>query len=159
MIETLLGSLFGGIFRIVPEVLKMLDAKNERAHELAMLDKEMEFAKVRGEIAMREQETSMMNNELVAMAEALKEQSATAQAGGKWIAAFSALIRPGVTTWFVVLYSLLKIATMLVALQGGADWKDVLINSWTKDDMAMLMMILTFWFTGRAFMHINNGKG
>jgi hypothetical protein len=48
---------------------------------------------------------------------------------------------------------------MLVALQGGADWKDVLINSWTKDDMAMLMMILTFWFTGRAFMHINHGKG
>lgn len=159
MIETLLGSLFGGIFRIVPEVLKMLDAKNERAHELAMLEKEMEFAKVRGEIAMREQETSMINNELVAMAEAIKDQSESAKSGGKFVAAFSALIRPGITTWFVVLYSMVKIAAMVVAFQAGADWKDVLINSWTKDDMAILMMIVTFWFTGRAFMHINNGKG
>jgi len=32
----LLGSIFGGLFRLAPEVLKFLDKKNERQHELNM---------------------------------------------------------------------------------------------------------------------------
>lgn len=151
MLETLLGSFLGGVFRIVPEVMKLLDAKNEREHELKMLDREMEFAKVKGEISMREQENVLMGSELTAMTEAIKEQGQTARAAGKFVAAFSALIRPGVTTWFVVLYSIVKIATMLAAFDADANWKEVLINSWTADDMALLMMILTFWFTGRVW--------
>lgn len=151
MLETLLGSLLGGVFRVVPEVMKLWDAKNERDHELKMLDREMEFAKIKGEISMREQENVLMGSELTAMTEAIKEQGQTARAAGKFVAAFSALIRPGVTAWFVVLYSIVKIATMLVAFDAGANWKDVFIMSWSQDDMALLMMILTFWFTGRVW--------
>lgn len=151
MLETLLGSLLGGVFRVVPEVMKLWDAKNEREHELKMLGKEMEFAQIKGEISMREQQNVLMGTELSAMTEAIKEQGQTARAAGKFVAAFSALIRPGVTTWFVVLYSLVKIATMVVAFEDNANWKEVLINSWSEDDMAMLMMILTFWFTGRVW--------
>jgi putative transcriptional regulator len=33
----------------------------------------------------------------------------------------------------------------------GGDWKEVLVNSWTADDMAMLVMILSFWFVGRVY--------
>jgi len=151
MLETLLGSLLGGVFRVVPEVMKLWDAKNEREHELKMLGKEMEFAQIKGEISMREQQNVLMGTELSAMTEAIKEQGQTARAAGKFVAAFSALIRPGVTTWFVVLYSLVKIATMVMAFEDNANWKEVLINSWSEDDMAMLMMILTFWFTGRVW--------
>ncbi len=32
----LLGSIFGGLFRLAPEVLKFLDKGNERKHELSM---------------------------------------------------------------------------------------------------------------------------
>lgn len=151
MLETLLGSLMGGVFRIVPEVMKLWDAKNEREHELKMLDREMDFAKIKGEISMREQENVLMGSELTAMTEAIKEQGQTARAAGKFVAALSALVRPLVTYWFVVLYSAVKVATMLVAFSNNGDWKEVLINSWTKDDMALLMMILTFWFVGRVW--------
>ena len=37
MIETLLGGLLGGAFRLAPEILKWLDRKGERGHERAML--------------------------------------------------------------------------------------------------------------------------
>ena len=151
MLETLLGSLLGGVFRIVPEVMKLLDAKNEREHELAMLGKEMEFAKIKGEISMREAQATMTVAEIGAMSEALKEQGQTARAAGKFVSAISALVRPLVTYWFVFLYSAVKIATMAVAFNAGGDWKEVLINSWTQDDMAMLMLILTFWFVGRVW--------
>jgi hypothetical protein len=151
MIETLLGSLLGGVFRIVPEVMKLWDAKNERQHELAMLGKEMEFAQIKGEISMREQETVLMGKELDAMSVALREQGETARASGWFISAISAAVRPLVTYWFVVLYSIVKLAAILMAIDAGAEWKEVLVNSWTQDDMAMLMMVLTFWFVGRVW--------
>lgn len=151
MIETLLGSLLGGVFRIVPEVMKMLDAKNEREHEAKMLEKEMEFAKIKGEIHMREQETALMGKELDAMAIALQEQGETARAAGGWVVKLSAAIRPSVTVWFVVLYSIVKFVSMWLAVLAGANWKEVLVASWTQDDMAILMMILTFYFTGRIW--------
>jgi len=151
MLETLFGSLLGGVFRMAPEVLKWLDRKGDREHELRMLQAEMEFAKIKGEIAMKQTEAVMTVSELDAIGEALKEQGQTARAAGKWVAALSALVRPLVTYWFVVLYSAVKIAAMIVAYQQNGDWKMVLIESWTKDDMAMLMMILTFWFVGRVW--------
>ena len=36
MIETLLGGLLGGAFRLAPEILKWMDRNGERSHELAM---------------------------------------------------------------------------------------------------------------------------
>jgi hypothetical protein len=131
--------------------MKLWDAKNEREHELAMLGKEMEFAKIRGEISMREQETVLMGKELDAMTEALKEQGETARASGQFISAISAAVRPLVTYWFVTLYSIVKLASILMAIDAGAEWKEVLVSSWSEDDMALLMMVLTFWFVGRVW--------
>ena len=34
------GSLLGGIFRLAPEVLKWVDKKDERAHELKMFEQQ-----------------------------------------------------------------------------------------------------------------------
>lgn len=53
MIETLLGGLLGGAFRLAPEILKWLDRKGERGHELAMQDKALEFEKLRGRSGCR----------------------------------------------------------------------------------------------------------
>ena len=54
MIETLLGGLLGGAFRLAPEMLKWLDRQGERNHELAMQDKALEFEKLRGAQRMEE---------------------------------------------------------------------------------------------------------
>lgn len=151
MLETLLGSVLGGVFRIAPEFLKWLDRKGEREHELKMVQAEMEFAKIKGEIAMRQVEAQMTVAELDAMSEALKEQGQTARAAGKWVAAISALVRPAVTYAFVITYFLVKFAAYGLAISQGGEWKAVLVSMWNQDDMAMLMLILTFWFVGRVY--------
>jgi hypothetical protein len=46
--------LLGGAFRLAPEILKWLDRKGERGHELAMQDKALEFEKLRGAQRMAE---------------------------------------------------------------------------------------------------------
>lgn len=151
MIESLFGGLLGGIFRIAPEILKWLDRRGEREHELKMLQAEMEFTRLRGEIMMKQVEAVMTVAELDAVAEATKEQGQTARAAGKTIAAISALVRPGVTYAFVTTYFLVKLAGYLLALEQNGEWKSVLLAMWTKDDMAILTLILTFWFVGRVW--------
>lgn len=151
MLETLLGGVFGGVLRLAPEALKFFDAKNERSHELKMLEAEMKFAQVKGEIAMRQTEAQMTMAEVDAIGEAFKEQSATARAAGKWVAAVSALVRPFVTYLFVMAYAAVKTAAFLIALEQNGDWKQVALTMWGVDDMAVLNMVLSFWFVGRVY--------
>lgn len=151
MLETLMGGVFGGLLRLAPEALKFFDAKNERSHELRMLEAEMKFAQVKGEIAMRQTEAQMTMAEVDAIGEAFKEQSATARSAGKWVAAVSALVRPFVTYLFVMAYAAVKIAAFLIALEQNGDWKQVALTMWGVDDMAVLNMVLSFWFVGRVY--------
>ena len=157
MIETLLGGVFGGLLRWAPEVLKLFDRANERKHELALLNAEMEFARVKGEIAMRQVEAQMVSEELDAMGEAFKEQSKTSIAAGWFVAAISALVRPVITYAFVSAYFAVKLAIYLLALEQGGNWKEVIKNVWTNDDVTILFMVISFWFIGRSIDR-NNGK-
>ena len=156
MIETLLGGVFGGLLRLAPELIKTFDRGNERKHELAMLGAEMEFARVKGDIAMRQTEATMTITELNTMAEAFKEQSTTAQAAGKFVAAISALVRPLITYAFVGAYFAVKVASYLIALSQGGEWRDVLISLWDQNDVTIMFMIISFWFVGRT-LDRNNG--
>lgn len=156
MFETLLGGVFGGVLRLAPELFKLFDKKNERAHELKMIEAEMEFAKIRGEIAMRQVEATMTMAEMNTMAEAFKEQSQTAKNAGKFVSAISALVRPMVTYAFLGLYAAVKIAAFMIAIQQNGDWKEVLIQMWGSDDLAVFNMVISFWFVGRVYERTRN---
>lgn len=151
MFESLIGGVFGGLLRLAPEVFKIFDKKNERAHELRMLEAEMEFAKVRGEIAMRQADVQLQTAELDAMTQAFKEQSETAKNAGWFVSAISALVRPTVTYLFLALYAAVKVAAYLIAIEQGGNWKDVLTSMWGSDDLAVFNMIISFWFVGRVY--------
>jgi hypothetical protein len=149
--ESLLGGIFGGLLRLAPEAFKFFDRKGERSHELAMLNKEMEFARVRGEIEMHKVEANISMSELNAIGVAIQEQGETARSAGWFVAALSALVRPLVTYWIVALYSLHKIATLSMAYDANGDWRQVMLTNWTPDDAGMLSMILGFYFVGRVW--------
>jgi hypothetical protein len=96
MIETLLGILFGGLFRMVPEVLKWLDRKDERKHELSMFDKQLEADKLKGDQTLAQinaqADATIGAAEIQAIIEATKAQAV--QTGIRWVDAFNAIIRP-----------------------------------------------------------------
>lgn len=151
MWETLLGGVFGGLLRLAPEVLKWLDRKDERNHELRLLSAEMDFAKLRAETEMHKTEAGLQGAELSTMAEAFKEQAMTAKEAGWFVSATSALVRPLVTYVFVGLYGAVKVATYLIAVSQGGAWQEVIVQMWQIEDMAVFNMILSFWFVGRVY--------
>lgn len=146
----LLGSIFGGLFRLAPEVLKWLDRKDERKHELSMFTLQTDLEKVRGSFRMEEKYVEHSTEQLKAIQEAFKEQRQTAKEAGWFVSAISALVRPGITWALFGMYAGVKAAGLSIALAAGAPWQDVVLKGWTADDFAMLNMVLTFWFVGRA---------
>ncbi|MEI7682595.1 MAG: hypothetical protein WCK07_24605, partial [Betaproteobacteria bacterium] len=96
MIETLLGGLLGGAFRLAPEVLKWFDRKGERGHELAMQDKALEFEKLRGAQRMSEigavSEGIWNSGAIETLRDAVRTQGE--KTGVAWADALSSTVRP-----------------------------------------------------------------
>ena len=153
MIETLLGSLLGGLFRLAPEVLKWIDKKGERGHELAMQDKALEFEKLRGAQRMSEIGAGADAAWNVGAIETLREAVRTQgeKTGVRWADALSSSVRPVITYWFMALYCAAKTATVAAALTGGAGWGVAILYAWTEADQALWAGVLNFWFLGRVF--------
>jgi hypothetical protein len=158
MIETLLGGLLGGAFRLAPEILKWVDRKGERGHELAMQEKALEFEKLRGAQRMAEIGASANAAWSSGAIEALKE--AVAGQGRltsvRWVDALSTSVRPVLTYWFMALYCAAKTAAFVAAVTAGAGWSAAILNAWTEADQALWAGVLNFWFLGRVFDRVRS---
>ena len=151
----LLGSIFGGIFRLAPEVLKFLDKKNERQHELSMFQLQTDLEKMRGEFKMEEKYVDYSIQQMDTIKEAFKEQAQTAKEAGRLASFITAITRPGLTWIAFGVYVAVKVAGLTIAFQTNANWAEVLTKSYDEDDFAMLNMMLTFWFVGRSIEKYN----
>ncbi len=143
----------GGAFRLAPELLKWLDRKGERGHELAMQDKALEFEKVRGASRMAEigsqADAAWNTGAMEAFKEAVAGQGRPS--GVKWADALSTSVRPIITYWFMALYCAAKVAAFVAALNAGAGWGAAALAAWSEADQALWSGVLNFWFVGRVF--------
>jgi hypothetical protein len=146
----LMGSIFGGLFRLAPEILKFMDKKNERQHELSMFQLQTDLEKLRGEFRMEEKYVDYSISQMDTIKEAFKEQAETAKAAGWFMAFISASVRPGITWFLFFMYAGVKAAAIMLAFQANASWAEVLVKSWDEDDFGMLSMVLSFFFVGRS---------
>ena len=153
MIETLLGGLLGGAFRLAPEVLKWLDRNGERSHELSMQDNAIEFEKISGAQRMSEIGASADAAWNSGAIDAFKEAIATQgrPTGVKWVDALSSSVRPIITYWLMALYCAAKTVAFVAALNAGAGWGAAVLAAWSEADQALWAGVLNFWFLGRVF--------
>jgi len=154
MWETIVGGLMGGLFRIAPELLKWLDRKNERAHELAMQGKAYEFEKLRGENRQGEITVKGQVDWNTGALDALKEAIAGQgkRSGIKWVDAFSSMMRPIITCqWVILLYPGIIVTTFYLYIDAGIPVTDALLKVFGPDEKAICAAILNFWFLGRVF--------
>lgn len=153
VLETILGAMGGGILRLAPEVMKILDAKNERAHELAMghLSIEADQARAAAQISVEhaKADASWDTGALQALIESVKAQATVTGIG--WVDAISTAVRPTITFAFFGLYALCRIATFAIGVKAGVPVLELLKATWTPDDQVVLAGILNFWFLGRVF--------
>jgi hypothetical protein len=150
----IVGSLLGGIFRLVPEIIKFLDKKNERGHELSMFDKQCELEKVRGSQKLAEvnaqREATIDTGVVDAFNAAINQQTEMVKAAGGWVASLSASVRPVMTYYLLLLYGVFKTATIAIGYASGQPVLELLKSAWTVDDMALLSGVVNFWILDRT---------
>ena len=151
----LLGSVFGGLFRLAPEILKFLDKKNERSHELNMFQLQTDLEKMRGQFRMEEKYVDHSVAQLDTIKEAFREQSETAKNAGWFVSAISALVRPGITWALFFMYAAVKVAALYMAFLTNAPWYEVIQQTWDADDFGIFTMCISFWFVGRSIEKYN----
>ena len=158
MIETLLGGLLGGAFRLAPELLKWLDRKGEREHELSMQDKAIEFEKIRGAQRMSEIGASADAAWNSGAIDAFKEAIATQgrPTGVKWVDALSSSVRPIITYWLMALYCAAKTVAFVAALNAGAGWGAAVLAAWSEADQALWAGVLNFGYSAVFFDRVRS---
>lgn len=150
----LLGSIFGGVFRLAPEVLKWMDKKNEREHELNMFKFQCDLEAQRGQQKLAEigaqREAAVDTGVMDAFQAAITQQTEMVKAAGGWVASLSASVRPVVTYWILALWSFVHVWFSYNAWATGAP-PDVVFKMMMSADFAALVSgTLNYWFLDRT---------
>jgi hypothetical protein len=150
----LLGSIFGGIFRLAPEVLKWLDKKNEREHELAMFRFQCDLEAQRGAQKLAEigaqREAAIDSGVMDAFNSAIQQQAEMVKAAGGWVASLSASVRPVVTYWVLFIWSFIHAWFAWNAWLRGMSPEAVFTTMMTPDFSALLSGTINYWFLDRT---------
>ena len=150
----ILGSIFGGLFRMAPEVLKYFDKKNERMHEMAMFSRQCELEQIRGQMKLAEigaqREAAVDVGVMDAFNSAIEQQATMVKAAGGWSASLSASVRPVVTYWILLIWSLAHFWYAWTGYRTGLDPTEVFKLFMSPDFSALLAGTINYWFLDRT---------
>ena len=143
---TLLGSLLGFATSFAPKIFDFFQERADRAHELAMIDRQMEQMKLGGELRLQE-----INAQAdIAQAKAIYRHDSSIKAA-TWVDNLRGSVRPIITYLLVVTFIAIKGAGLyaLIAIEGMAIYQALPAIG---DDQfnAMLAAVISFWFGSRA---------
>lgn len=152
MIE-ILSLVFGGILRLIPEWFNLRDKQNERNHERAMFDMQLEADKLRSKLRIDElreaTEAATATGEMAAMQEAFKQQYVST--GFPLLDWLNSSVRPILTYWWcIVMYTVYKVILIDSALKSGASMETIAKTLMTEFDLAVVASIIGFWFVDRS---------
>jgi hypothetical protein len=153
IITSLLGGSLGGLLRLVPEVIKFFTDKNERDHEFRMTQLQLDIDKARSaeaiDLVHAQGDIATQTAQIQAYIEAVKGQAQLT--GVAFIDALNMLVRPALTYWWMILFTVYKACVFLMAWYSFTNIQTFISVIWTSDDWGVLSMLLSFWFVGRVF--------
>jgi hypothetical protein len=143
---TLLGSLLGFISSTFPDLLKLWQDKQDRKHELQILDRQMEQMR----LGHNQRLDEIAINADVSQSLALYKHDSQ-PSGVTWVDGLRASVRPIITYGFFILFAWVKLsAVVLLMNQDGLSINEALIQIWDAETQALFAGILSFWFGSRS---------
>jgi len=143
---TLLGSLLGFISSAFPDLLRLWQDYQDRKHELAILDRQME--QMRLGHTQRLEEIAVEAD--IAESKALYRHDSQ-PSGVKWVDGLRASVRPVITYAFFLLFSVVKTAALYVLITDqGLTVVQALPQIWDPETQALFAAVMSFWFGQRA---------
>ena len=162
IVESLVGTLIGGLLRLVPEGLKFWQSSKDSDHEFRMAQVNLQTmelqAKHRMDLRRVDGEIELAAADIQALVEGNKAQaSMMLNTGVKWldagINAMNAAMRPTLVYYYAAMYALVKIAVFYTYLGDGVDWAESMKLLWNTEDSAVWASILGYVFLDRTLRH------
>ena len=169
---TLLGSLLGFLGSAFPQLLKLFQEAQDRRHELAILDRQMEVPRqgysqrledtepvgegARDEHSERARRVADRSPPQIRIEGDIQQSVALYQhdsqpAGYKWVEALRASVRPILTYAFFLLFAAVKIAGLYTMVRfDGMSLAVALPLIWDAETQALFAAVMAFWFGWRA---------
>lgn len=145
---TLLSALLGFFSAALPDVLKLWRDKNDKLHELAVLDRQVDLQKAG--LSQRTEEIRLQTD--IAETQALYQ---TYHSGVTWVDALNGTVRPVLAYAFFLLYA----ATKWLQFDLLADVEPQVITIlWQTEDQAIFAGIISFYFGQRAMAKLQRSR-
>ncbi len=148
---TLLASIAGFVSSLIPEIVKFFKDKNDKKHELEILNKQIELTKINLSERVDEVRSSYDAAELASL-------YTTFKSGVNWIDALNASVRPIMAYCFFGLYSMLKYLQYSAVISSTRSIVEYLDILWTTDDQAIFAGIISFYFGQRTFSKLTRQR-
>lgn len=145
----LLGSVFGFVASIVPEFFKMRQDKNDKEHELKLLEMQMAREAAGHNQKLEEIIVNAQAQEAVALQGAYKAEL-------KFSGLYSASVRPTVTYLFVLAFIVFKGCAIYSLMFPSFPWQSAMsfVQAyqvvWGEEEAGLLAGIVSFWFGSRS---------
>jgi hypothetical protein len=140
---TILASLLGFIGSILPEVFKIFRDKNDKKHELSILEKQIELQKLGINSKLSEVDAGVD----IAHSKALYS---TYKTGITWVDALNGTVRPVLAYAFFTLYALVKILQLCLLNPSAGDLVGYVNLIWNNEDQAIFAAVVSFYFGQRS---------
>ena len=140
----ILGSLLGFFSSSIPSIFKYLQDKADKAHELQLMQLQMQYASMQ----LQQQLQAVELQAQIAQDSGLYK---TYNTGITWVDALNGTVRPVLSYAFFLLYALIKYMQFYAlepSLSTLAAHTDVL---WTQNDSVIFSSIVSFYFGSRYF--------
>jgi hypothetical protein len=146
---TILSSIVGFVGGFVPDILKYFKQKQDNAHELAVLQLQMQ-----AQAQYHTQRLEEINAQAdIAESEALYKSAEVKPSGVGWADALiyiaNGLCRPSITYIFVWLYVAVKVGQFYAMWESKIPWSTILVQVWSEFDQSALMLVISYYFGQR----------
>jgi len=147
---TILGTIFGLLGSMIPEVLKVWRTKLDHQHELAVLQIQAEMAK--SEHLYKLEEINVQGD--IASEQAVYKAAEIKPTGVKiadaLLVIYNGTVRPTIAYAYFALYALVKYAMYLLLMNSTTEpWYKTVVQLWGSEDMAVFSTIMAFYYGGR----------
>ena len=140
---SLVGSILGFGTSFLPKVLGYFEEKRDQAHELQMMDKQLEQ-----QLQIGKQKMQMMNIDAdIRETETLhKEHASITSKSSQWCVNLSASVRPIITYCLFIEFAILTLSVNM-------DWitAQQYRMIWNEEFQAVWAAVVSFWFGQRSF--------
>jgi hypothetical protein len=146
---TILSALLGFVSSSFPEVVKLFQDRQDKKHELILMNKQIELQKMNMRMRLDEVRIEGEATEMKALYENTRTNVA-------WVDAFAGTVRPVLAYAFILMFILTKLPFILLMPENLYNI-ELIGLLWTESDSCIFSSIIAFYFGSRQFSKMRTG--